>query len=106
MLFAAAAPPSVRAQPALTTLVVIVLISSDNPHELARACRLRANYFILKPTELSKRLEFARLLNAWWLEYNQVPQPGEMGARVPMAHVASHARPAPLRSNHASKQAL
>ena len=72
----------IRAQPPLTTLVVIVLSSSEDPQELARAYRLRANSFILKPADLGQYLEFARLLKGWWLERNQVPEPDERHFRA------------------------
>ena len=65
----------IRAQPALTTLVVIVYSSSDDPRDLARAYRLRANAFVSKPPDLAERLEFVRLLKGWWLEYNRWPIP-------------------------------
>jgi hypothetical protein len=47
--------------------------SSANPREVARAYRLRANSFIVKPSDPSRLLEFARLLKSWWLEYNLFP---------------------------------
>jgi CheY-like chemotaxis protein len=63
----------IRAQPPLTTLPVIMFSSAASPREIARAYRLRANSFIIKPPDLSKLLEFARLLKSWWLEYNSFP---------------------------------
>jgi CheY-like chemotaxis protein len=64
----------IRAQPALTNLVVILFTSSDDPQEVACAYRLRVNSFIKKPDDLRGRLEMARLLEGWWLRRNQFPE--------------------------------
>jgi CheY-like chemotaxis protein len=74
----------IRAQPALTTLVVIVFSSSQDPRDLARAYRLRANSFVSKPAELHQRVELARMLKGWWLEFNRVPQTQEFRALTPV----------------------
>ena len=81
----------IRAQASLTTLPVIIFSSSAEPGDVARAYRLRANSFIVKPTDLTKLLEFARLLKGWWLEYNQFPQPEAVNS-----HTGKH--PSPHRS--------
>lgn len=80
----------IRGQPALPTLVVIIFSSSQDPRELARAYRLRANSFIFKSPDLGRRLEFARLQKAWWLDYNQVPQREEVSSRVPEDGLTGH----------------
>jgi CheY-like chemotaxis protein len=66
----------IRAQPALKTLVVVILSTSQEPAGLAGAYRLRANSFVLKPPDLAKHLELARLLKAWWLEEDGFPGSG------------------------------
>jgi hypothetical protein len=63
----------IRAQPALTTLVVIFYSSSDGPRDWARAYRPRANAFAPKPPALAQRLEFARLFKGWWPDQNRFP---------------------------------
>lgn len=64
----------IREQPALQPLIVIVFTSSAQPHDIDQAYRLGANSYVVKPSDTEKRLEVARLLKAWWLDYNSFPR--------------------------------
>lgn len=68
----------IRSQPGLTTLVVILFSSSQDTRDVESAYRLGANSFISKPRDLSKHLQFARLLKGWWLECNQFSEADEV----------------------------
>lgn len=60
-----------RQQPALCTIPVVILTSSENPQDIADAYQLGANAYLVKPmavTELSSLLESIR---AFWLTHNR-----------------------------------
>lgn len=78
-----------RGQPAFRTMVVIVFSSSCNPEDVERSYGLGANGFVVKPLDLEQRLEFAKVLKTWWLDFNRFPRgaapaaaPGLQGARA------------------------
>ncbi len=61
----------VRRQPALKTLVVVVLSSSSRLEDVAKAYELGANSYVLKPVDVPERLHLVKELQAWWLQLNQ-----------------------------------
>ena len=63
----------IRAQPSTQTMVVIVFSSSAHPDDIARAYRLGANSFVVKPADTTARREFVEALRSWWLTFNQFP---------------------------------
>lgn len=67
----------IRAQRGFRALVVIVLTSSKEPGDVQRAYELGANSFLVKPLELTARVEMTRALKSWWLERNHFPALGE-----------------------------
>jgi CheY-like chemotaxis protein len=60
-------------QPELRCLPVLVLTSSAHRTDIERAYELGANAFVVKPASLEKRVELAKLIGAFWLEFNEGP---------------------------------
>lgn len=63
-----------QGQPNHKGLVIIVFTSSEDPADVDSAYRLGAKSFVVKPVAVEERVEFARLLKAWWLNHNRVPE--------------------------------
>src|SRR6185436_13020486 len=57
----------------LRCLPVLVLSSSSQRTDIERAYELGANGFVLKPASLEKRVELAKLIGAFWLDFNVGP---------------------------------
>ncbi len=51
--------------------IVIVLSSSKHPTDILKSYELGANSYVAKPSSLDKLSEFASLLRAYWLQWNQ-----------------------------------
>ncbi len=62
-----------RQESGLSSLPVIVFSSSAQPSDIDRAYQLGANSFVVKPTLMEKRVQFAQLLNEYWLQFNELP---------------------------------
>jgi len=60
----------IRAQPAFRRVIVIVFTSAPYVGDVGLAYDLGANSFLVKPTDFTQYLDVARLLKAWWLDYN------------------------------------
>ena len=60
-------------QPELRCVPVLVLSSSAHRTDIERAYELGANAFVVKPASLEKRVELAKLIGAFWLEFNEGP---------------------------------
>ena len=60
-------------QPELRCLPVLVLSSSAQRTDIERAYELGANGFVVKPASLEKRVELAKLIGAFWLDFNMGP---------------------------------
>jgi CheY-like chemotaxis protein len=60
-------------QPELRCLPVLVLSSSAHLTDIDKAYELGANAFVVKPASLEKRLELAKLIGAFWLDFNEAP---------------------------------
>lgn len=61
----------IRRQPQFSSLIVIVLTSSSEPVDLARAYKLGANSFVVKPPTSALLQKLAESFKLWWLTYNQ-----------------------------------
>ncbi len=61
----------IRQQPSLQTLLVVVLSSSRDPHDIDDAYRLGARSYLVKPLSMSERLEIAKAIKYYWLGLNQ-----------------------------------
>jgi len=66
----------IRSSPQTDWLPVVMMTSSDEPHELREAYRLGANSFVTKQIDYSKFSEQMCLLARYWLTVNQVPMVG------------------------------
>jgi CheY-like chemotaxis protein len=77
----------IRSQPCLGKLIVIVFTSGQYVGDVSLAYELGANSFIIKPVNFSQYVEIARLLQGWWLRYNQFPPANELAWELSaMAH--------------------
>lgn len=59
-----------RSQPALRTLVVIVLTTSRENSDIERAYQLGANSFLLKPSNIKALAELMTAVKLYWLTHN------------------------------------
>jgi CheY-like chemotaxis protein len=59
--------------PELRCLPVLVLSSSAQRTDIEKAYELGANGFVVKPASLEKRVELAKLIGAFWLDFNEGP---------------------------------
>lgn len=64
----------VRTQPRFDTLPVVVLTSSNQESDLQNAYRLRANSFLVKPSDTANLVGLAKTVCQYWLSLNQVPR--------------------------------
>jgi len=60
-----------RRSPVSRCLPVIVFSSSARRQDVEEAYAQGANSFLVKPSSLDKRIELARLIKAYWLEFNE-----------------------------------
>ena len=63
----------IRDQPALETLVVVVLTSSRQQSDLEQAYRLGANSYLVKPSTLDELVKMIRSLGEYWFVHNETP---------------------------------
>ena len=66
-----------REQPALKTLIVIILTSSRLGPDIERAYQLGANAYLVKPSSPPELRETARRIKEFWLELNRGPAMGQ-----------------------------
>jgi CheY-like chemotaxis protein len=69
----------VRSQPQLKNLLVLVLTSSANVHDVDEAYRLGARAFLVKPVSTDERIKLARAIKQFWLDLNEQPSLGPAG---------------------------
>ena len=60
-----------RQQPALQTIIVIVLTTSREPNDIQTAYRLGGNSYVVKPTDVTRLVEMLRALKHYWLTFNE-----------------------------------
>ena len=60
----------IREQPAFDTMVVIMLTSSQQRSDIQKACALRANSYLVKPSNPLGLDEIAELVKRYWLRLN------------------------------------
>lgn len=63
----------IRGQPALRTMIVIVLSSSINEGDVRRAYELGANAFLVKPSDANLLADMCQAVKHFWLTHNQLP---------------------------------
>jgi CheY-like chemotaxis protein len=60
----------VRQQPALCGLAVVILSSSSMPCDIQKAYLLGANSYLMKPVSHQARIDMARGIKSFWLQWN------------------------------------
>jgi CheY-like chemotaxis protein len=63
----------IRQQPALKSMIVIILSSSVYEGDLRRAYELGANAFLVKPSSTQTLADMCRALKHFWLVHNHPP---------------------------------
>jgi len=58
-------------QPELRRLPVLVFTSSAHQKDVERAYDLGANAFVVKPSSISRRVELAKVIKGFWLDFNE-----------------------------------
>src|SRR5262245_5338929 len=61
----------IRERPEFATLLVVVLTSSADAHDIDESFRYGARSFLVKPVSVEKRLELAKAIKHYWVELNQ-----------------------------------
>ena len=61
----------IREQTRFENVVVVVLTSSSEPHDLKEAYRLGANSYVVKPPTAEQLLDMAKAFRWYWLQYNE-----------------------------------
>lgn len=61
----------IREQPALDTMVVIMLTSSQQRSDIQKACELGANSYLVKPSNPAGLEPIVDLVKRYWLQLNQ-----------------------------------
>ena len=61
----------IRQQPSLKRLIVIILSSSGQEGDIARAYELGVNGFLVKPADANTLADMCKALKHFWLTYNQ-----------------------------------
>jgi CheY-like chemotaxis protein len=63
----------IRHQPVLKRLLIIVLTSSEEPHDINRAYDLGANSYLVKPCSIETLTGIAKHLYNYWMNLNRRP---------------------------------
>jgi CheY-like chemotaxis protein len=66
---------SVRQNPALEAVPIVIFSSSRAPHDVLRCYRLGANSFIAKPMSLEEFVAAIGMLVRYWLDIVELPEP-------------------------------
>ncbi len=66
---------SIKADPDLKSIPVVMLTSSNGQEDLTRAYQLKANAYVVKPTDLTEFVRAVRELCLFWGAFNE-PPPG------------------------------
>lgn len=74
----------IRTQPRFDTLPVVVLTSSNQESDLQSAYRLRANSFLVKPSDTADLVGLAKTVCEYWLNLNQVPRSPASAGPAPL----------------------
>lgn len=62
-----------KADSALNTIPVVMLTSSREESDLARAYRLGVNAYVVKPVDYNRFANAVRILGAFWTQFNEAP---------------------------------
>jgi CheY-like chemotaxis protein len=64
-----------RGQDKFKSLPVVVLTASTWPEDVAKAYRLGANSFVIKPSSAQELTDFVAALKGYWLRFNEFAPP-------------------------------
>ncbi len=64
----------VKEDPSLQHIPVIILTTSANESDIARAYEYRANSYLVKPVDFSQFSELLDTFGSYWLTWNQYPR--------------------------------
>ena len=82
----------IKSNPQLKELIVIVLTTSDNIHDIRRAYTMGANSFLTKPVNLHDFKNMISAFHQYWILSNQ-PLPGSDARRPPVPQAPSVSSP-------------
>ena len=63
----------IREQPALKSLIVLILSTSKEPHDLRRAYELGANAYLVKPAAVDQLMQLVKAIQSFWLTFVEFP---------------------------------
>ena len=66
---------TIKRDPDLQTIPVVVLTTSDADDDIWEAYRLQANSYLRKPVDLDEFIELADAVCTYWFHYVQLPPP-------------------------------
>jgi len=66
---------SVKDEPSLQQIPVVILTTSANETDVAKAYEYRANSYLVKPVDFSQFSELLDVFGSYWLTWNQFYQP-------------------------------
>lgn len=64
----------IRQDAGIKGLRVVVLSSSDNMRDVAKAYQLGANSFLIKPADFERFVEISQALNGYWIWLDRAPE--------------------------------
>jgi CheY-like chemotaxis protein len=70
----------IRTQPSLSSLLVVVLTSSEQMRDVNRAYQLGANSFLIKPMDFENATTLSQMIHEYWLGTNTAPTTSRPGA--------------------------
>lgn len=73
----------IKADPALSSIPVIVWSTSENPSDIQKSYRLGSNTFFSKPDSFDKVVESLRELTHYWLRTAKLPSSAPDPAKIP-----------------------
>ncbi|MFO0735705.1 MAG: response regulator [Labilithrix sp.] len=65
---------SVKSTPGLSSIPVVILTTSSNEGDIARAYANKANSYLVKPTDFSALDALLKDLKSYWLAWNVLPR--------------------------------
>jgi CheY-like chemotaxis protein len=68
---------TIRADPRLRLIPVVMLTSSREESDLVRSYQLGVNAYVVKPVDFSEFMDAVRQIGAFWAVVNEVPPPVE-----------------------------
>lgn len=63
----------IKTNPALKSIPVVVLSTSDSEEHIYKSYNLNANCYITKPVEFTKFLDVVRIIESFWFEIAKLP---------------------------------